>query len=72
MTAEYGLSCTEPIVCYLEMVAFLKGNSPDSEIMMFFHLLSIAILTGLAGLVVYELVTEVRSAGEGLHDRYHE
>jgi len=56
----------------LKTVAFLKGNSPDSGTMMFFHLLSIAMLAGLAGLVVYELVTEVRSAGEGLHDRYHE
>jgi hypothetical protein len=39
---------------------------------MFFHLLSIAMLAGLAGVVVYELVSEVRGAGEGLHDRYHE
>jgi hypothetical protein len=39
---------------------------------MFFHLLSIAMLAGLAGVVLYELVAEVRGAGEGLHDRYHE
>jgi len=40
--------------------------------MMVFHLLSIAMLAGLAGLVAYELVSEVRGAGGGLHDRYHE
>jgi len=39
---------------------------------MFFHFLSMALLAGLAGLVAYEVVSEVRGAGEGLHDRYHE
>jgi hypothetical protein len=39
---------------------------------MLFHLLSIAMLAGLAGLVAYEIFAEVRGASEGLHDRYHE
>lgn len=34
--------------------------------------MSIAMLAGLAGLVAYEILAEVRGAGEGLHDRYHE
>jgi hypothetical protein len=40
--------------------------------MMLFHFLSMAMLAGLAGLVVYELFAEIRGAGTGLHDRYHE
>jgi hypothetical protein len=39
---------------------------------MLFHFLGMAMLAGLAGLVVYELVSEVRGAGETLNDRYHE
>jgi hypothetical protein len=32
----------------------------------------IAILSGMAGLVVYELIQEVRGSSQQLHDRYHE
>jgi hypothetical protein len=32
----------------------------------------IALLGGMAGLVVYELVQEVRGGANQLHDRYHE
>jgi len=32
----------------------------------------IAILAGMVGLVVYELVQEVRGGSHRLHDRYHE
>jgi hypothetical protein len=39
---------------------------------MFFDFLSMALLAGLAGLVAYEVISEVRGAGEGLHDHYHE
>jgi len=39
---------------------------------MLFHFVGMAMLAGLAGLVVYELVSEVRGAGQGLHDHYHE
>jgi hypothetical protein len=39
---------------------------------MFIQLLGMAMLAGLAGLVAYEIVVEVRGAGEALHDRYHE
>jgi hypothetical protein len=39
---------------------------------MFFHFFNMAMLAGLAGLVVYELWAEVRGSGEGLHDHYHE
>jgi hypothetical protein len=49
-----------------------ERESRDSGRTMFFHLLSIAILAGLAGLVAYELVTEARSAGHDLQDRYHD
>lgn len=36
------------------------------------NILVIAILAGMAGLVVYEIVTEVRGGSNRLHDRYHE
>lgn len=39
---------------------------------MLFHVLGIAMLAGLAGLVAYELIAEVRGAGERLQDHYHE
>jgi len=39
---------------------------------MLLHLLGFAMLAGLAGLVAFEIVAEVRGAGETLHDRYHE
>lgn len=32
----------------------------------------IAILSGMVGLVIYELVEEVRGGQHELHDRYHE
>jgi hypothetical protein len=32
----------------------------------------IAILGGMVGLVLYELVEEVRGGAHQLHDRYHE
>ena len=32
----------------------------------------IAILGGMVGLVLYELVEEVRGGQDQLHDRYHE
>jgi hypothetical protein len=37
-----------------------------------FSLFVIAILGGMAGLVVYELVQEVRGGTTHLHDHYHE
>ena len=35
-------------------------------------MLVIAILGGMVGLVIYELVEEVRGGSDDLHDRYHE
>ncbi len=35
-------------------------------------MLVIAILGGMVGLVLYELVDEVRGGSHELHDRYHE
>ena len=37
-----------------------------------FSLLAIAILAGMAGLVVVVLVDEVRGGSHELHDHYHE
>jgi len=39
---------------------------------MLFHILGMAMLAGLGGLVAYELISEVRGAKESLNDRYHE
>lgn len=36
------------------------------------NILVVAILGGMAGLVVYELIQEVRGGSNELHDRYHE
>jgi hypothetical protein len=37
-----------------------------------FAMLIVVILGGLAGLVLYELVEEVRGSSDDLQDRYHE
>jgi hypothetical protein len=36
------------------------------------NILVMAILGGMAGLVLYEVVTEVRGGASRLRDRYHE
>jgi hypothetical protein len=36
------------------------------------NIIVIAILSGMAGLIVYEVVDEVRGGSKRLHDRYHE
>jgi hypothetical protein len=51
---------------------FYKGGIRQARPIMLFHFVGMAMLAGLAGLVVYELVSEVRGAGQGLHDHYHE
>lgn len=37
-----------------------------------FDLLGVLMLGGMAGLIAYEFVQEVRGSSSGLHDRYHE
>ena len=49
-----------------------KRRKRPAHTIMLFHFVGMAMLAGLAGLVVYELVSEVRGAGQGLHDHYHE
>jgi hypothetical protein len=36
------------------------------------NMLVVVMLAGMVGLVVYELVQEVRGGSSDLHDRYHE
>lgn len=36
------------------------------------NILVVAIFAGMAGLVVYEIIEEVRGGSGRLHDRYHE
>jgi hypothetical protein len=37
-----------------------------------FDIVAMASLAGLAALVVYEIVEEIRGGSSRLHDRYHE
>jgi hypothetical protein len=39
---------------------------------MFMSMFVIAILGGMVGLVLFELIEEVRGGSHQLHDRYHE
>jgi len=39
---------------------------------MVFDLMVMGILSGLAGLVAFEIYQEVRGSSRSLHDRYHE
>jgi hypothetical protein len=37
-----------------------------------FSMLVVAIMAGMAGLILYELIDEVRGSSHDLHDHYHE
>lgn len=37
-----------------------------------FDIIANAILSGMAGLVAYEIISEVRGGSGKLHDRYHD
>ncbi len=39
---------------------------------MFMSWFVISVLGGMAGLVLYEIIQEVRGSSERMHDRYHE
>lgn len=39
---------------------------------MMFDWVALAMLSGLVGLVMYELIQEVRGSSDQLHDHYHE
>lgn len=47
-----------------------RGAGNDAVHML--SMLVIGILGGMAALVIYELVAEVRGGSHELHDRYHE
>lgn len=49
-----------------------QGGTPETTLDHMLSLLVIGILSGMAGLVIYELVEEVRGGSHQLHDRYHE
>ena len=50
----------------------LTGGAPEQALNIMLSLLVMAILGGMVGLVLYELVQEVRGGSKELHDRYHE
>ena len=70
--AEHAFACLNEPTCYLEAVTSRKRRGARQRKTMLLHLLGFAMLAGLAGLVAFEIVAEVRGAGETLHDRYHE
>jgi hypothetical protein len=49
-----------------------RGGTPETVLVHMLSMLIIAILGGMVGLVLYELVEEVRGGSHELHDRYHE
>ena len=53
------------------MYQFLRGT-PETALLIMLNMLVIAILGGMVGLILYELVDEVRGGSHELHDRYHE
>jgi len=70
--AEHYFPCISRLACYLETVTLLEKERRPTAQEMLIQLMGIAMLAGLAGLVAFEIVAEVRGAGETLHDRYHE
>ena len=49
-----------------------RGGSLQRRLHAMFVMFVVVILGGLAGLVLYELVEEVRGSSQDLQDRYHE
>ena len=47
-------------------------GTPETARYIMLNMLVMAILGGMVGLVLYELVEEVRGGSHELHDRYHE
>ena len=47
-------------------------GSPNSDWSTMWSMFVIAMLGGMVGLVLFELVEEVRGGSDRLHDRYHE
>lgn len=48
------------------------GGTPETTLDHMLSMLVIGILGGMVGLVIFELVDEVRGGKHELHDRYHE
>jgi hypothetical protein len=44
----------------------------SAYVQLMFSLLALGMLGGMVGLVIYELIQEVRGGANDLHDHYHE
>ena len=53
-------------------VLSLSGGDAEERLVTMFNMFVFAILSGMVGLVAYEIFQEIGGSSEALHDRYHE
>lgn len=54
------------------MLSWYGGDAERRLKQMVFDVMVMAILSGLAGLVAFEIYQEIKGSGKSLQDRYHE
>jgi len=48
------------------------GGDAEERLGRMFNMFVLAILSGMVGLIAYEIYQEIGGSSEALHDRYHE
>lgn len=48
------------------------GGDAEERFVRMFNMFVFAILSGMVGLIAYEIFQEIGGSSEALHDRYHE
>jgi hypothetical protein len=50
----------------------LHGGDAEERFVVMWNIFVFAILSGMVGLIAYEIIQEVGGSSGALHDRYHE
>lgn len=50
----------------------LHGGNAEERLIIMFNAFVFAILSGMVGLIAYEIYQEIAGSSGALHDRYHE
>lgn len=50
----------------------LHGGNAEERLLTMLNVFVFAILSGMVGLIAYEIFSEISGSSDDLHDRYHE
>jgi hypothetical protein len=64
-------SCKYPLDCYAQGVVIARRDAEERFAVMW-NIFVFAILSGMVGLIAYEIFQEVGGSSGALHDHYHE